>query len=42
MDQDFPGIFNLNRNEETKRTDNEYELKTYRTHMNEIYELLLK
>ena len=43
MKKDFPGIFNLNRNEdESQPTESEADLKTYRKHMSELYELLLK
>lgn len=44
MDQDFPGIFNLQRNEDSNQQNlgNNLELKTYKEHMNELYELLLR
>lgn len=44
MDQDFPGIFNLQRKEDEKQHPfgNDLELKTYKEHINELYELLLR
>lgn len=42
MDKEFPGIFNLNRNDMTNGTDNDAIKSKYQNYMNELYELLLK